>query len=500
MSLNSIGQSNIGCFSVGGSSTEYAKKMAVTYDGNYVIAGFSNSFGVSQDCYIIKVDPAGIVMWSHQASFGGNAAEDFYDVMETSDHSIVATGVSNYLIAVVKYSETGVEQWSKTIAVSGNDVAYSVIETSDGGYLIVGYTETDQIYVIKLSTSGSKVWEKTFHNQDNPFGGDVLGLCVNKTIDEHYIIGGWCPGIPNYYYALCLDSIGNVLWAKQSTDQGASYDFAATPDSGFVMAGFTYVTSSIAGDAQLAKFDKAGNLEWSKIYGSDSLFDAFYSVEATTDGGFIMAGEVTDFNFINRAYIMKTDDQGNVEWSKVVGGPPFANAKFEDVKQTSDGGYAATGGIGTNVGNMYAAKFDANGNICPDCHPGFYGSDSLGTQFTNITMVEDPNVGTIADVTLDQFSGGDLVSYCFETGVENVPENISLTVYPNPSSSGIFEVSLLAGISNATMKVCDVTGKILMSKNSTGRSMFINLSDRASGVYFLFIEHDHQQFSAKLIK
>jgi Secretion system C-terminal sorting domain len=287
------------------------------------------------------------------------------------------------------------------------------------------------------------------------------------------------------------------LWAKQSTHTGIPYGLVATADSGFILAGYASFTTY---DAQLSKFDKQGNLEWSKAYG-DSLIDIFYSVGATDDGGLIAAGVTKNDKFfpdnILSGYIVKTDSLGNLEWSRMLGDNLHVSS-FNDVHQTMDGGYVAGGEY---YDNFFVAKFDENGNICDDCLPADYGSEAPGTGFTDITMGFDSDTGVVEELVYDQYTGGELTVLCLNTGIETVNESLSLTVYPNPSPSGNFEIALPAGISNTTMKVCDVTGKILMIKNSTGgNNIFINLSDRANGIYFLFIEHDNQQFAMKLIK
>ena len=497
-------QNNVGCFSIGGSSYDYAKSMVVTYDDNYVVAGLSGSFSASQNCYIAKVSPVGDVIWSH--AFGGNFTDVLYNVIEATDHSIVATGASDGSVLVVKYNDAGVQQWNKKISAATGDVGYAVVETPDGGFFVAGHNDVSRAYLVKLDANGNKLWEKTLYNQNNPFES-TTALCAGQTVDGRLLVGGWCPGVPNYSLVMCLDQNGVILWSKQSDYAGVNYAFAATPDSGFAMVGFNYRNVS---DAQLVKFDKDGNTEFSRVY-SDSIREIFYSIDVTTDGGFIMAGEAKNDQFppnsIQLAYIVKTDSLGNVEWSKVLGSPPSVTGKFEAVHQTSDGGYVAAGAHNNDGANVFIAKFDANGNICAACNAnGPYGIDNLGEQYVDVTMVEVAGIGAVTDFApADVSAAGSSLTMCMVTGVNAlVDESMSVFVSPNPSShETTIEFSILQ-TENVSVSIYDVTGRrvatLVEGMLPSGRHRVTwNVANQNAGVYFLKFRGGQRTVTEKLV-
>lgn len=122
-------QNNTCCFHIGGSDFETAKAMVVTYDGNYVIGGITFSYGLGffdQNFYIVKTEPSGNIIWSY--AFGNGFLEVCYDLIETSDHGIVAVGVAGTgNMLAVKYDENGNQLWLKTIDILISEEAFAVI-------------------------------------------------------------------------------------------------------------------------------------------------------------------------------------------------------------------------------------------------------------------------------------------------------------------------------------------------------------------------------------
>jgi hypothetical protein len=208
--------------------------------------------------------------------------------------------------------------WSKTFA-SGQ--VYSIQETADSGYVLSGYTTifgggNSDAYIIKADSSGSHIWAKTF--------------------------GG--------------------------SDQDAMYSVQETTDGGYIFTGGTHSFSTGWNDAYLIKTDESGNHLWSKTFGG-SMREYAYSVQETTDGGYIMAGLTSSFGAEeDDVYIIKTDESGNHLWSKTFGGSRWEYTY--SIKQTTDGGYivaGSTNSFGRGWGNFYIIKTDSNGN-CPEAN------------------------------------------------------------------------------------------------------------------------------------
>jgi len=262
---------------------------------------------------------------------------------------------------------SAVKKWSKTFGGSKDDEGDSVQQTSDGGYIVVGHTSSygagySDVYLIKTDASGNKVWEKTFG------GGNIdVGESVQQTSDGGYIVAG---GTMPYgtgkggVYLIKTDASGNKVWEKTfggKDDEGHSVQ--QTSDGGYIVAGITNSYGAGGYDVYLIKTDASGNKVWEKTFGG-SKDEEWSSVQQTSDGGYIIAGDTMSYGAgVSDVYLIKTDASGNKVWEKTFGGNKGDSGKL--VQQTSDGGYIVVGttnSYGAGVLNVYLIKTDANGN------------------------------------------------------------------------------------------------------------------------------------------
>ena len=235
--------------------------------------------------------------WSK--TFGGSSTDYGSSVKQTSDGGYIIAGatesfgVANMDVWLIKTNSTGHEEWNVTFNSSGRDYGHSVEQTSDDGYIIAGYTgpragEFD-VWLIKTDSSGNKLWDKTFGG-----AGDNRGHSVEQTSDGGYIITGrtGSDGLGKAdVWLIKTDSNGNEQWNKTF---GGSYDDAAwsvqqTLDGGYVIAGFTISYGAGDNDVWLIKTDSSGNMAWNKTFGGAE-DDIGLSVQQTSDGGYIIAG------------------------------------------------------------------------------------------------------------------------------------------------------------------------------------------------------------------
>ena len=241
--------------------------------------------------------------------------------------------------------EASLTTWSRTYGGENVDSAESVIQTSDGGYTIVGCTES--------------------------FGDGLRSFWLVKT--DSYGIGGWT----RTYGGERLD---------------VAYSVVETSDGGYAIAGLTYSFGAGSADFWLVKTDATGNMQWSQSYGGEG-DDRAESLIESTDGGFVLAGvkdavrHQWDGHPIGGNFLLvKTDASGSMEWNRTYGGDSVAWA--HSMVQTSDGGYAIAG---EKSGDFWLIKTDKYG-IIPEWYPPYicvgspqkttYTTDNISLNFT----------------------------------------------------------------------------------------------------------------------
>jgi uncharacterized delta-60 repeat protein len=355
----------------GGSDDDRARSVQETIDGGYIVAGYTWSSSEREDVYILKLDANGNKLW--EKTFGGSDNDGAWSIQQTNDGGYVVAGYTSsfgagsYDVYVLKLDATGTKVWEKTFGGSYDDRAYCIQQTSDGGYIVAGYTwsssEWEDVYILKLDANGNKLWEKTFGGSDNDGA-----WFIQQTIDGGYIVAGYTKSYGSGWYnayLLKLDGAGNKVWEK--VFGGSSWDEARsiqqTNDGGYVVAGYTSSFGAGSYDVYVLKLDTSGKEVWSKTFGGSS-DDLAWSIQQTNDGGYIVAGYTKSFGAGSEdVYILKLDANGNKLWEKTFGGSYDERAYC--IQQTSDGGYIVAGYTSSfGVGNydVYIIKMDANGN------------------------------------------------------------------------------------------------------------------------------------------
>lgn len=201
----------------GGSDDDRARSVQETIDGGYVVAGYTWSSSEREDVYILKLDANGNKLW--EKTFGGSDNDGAWSIQQTNDGGYVVAGYTSsfgagsYDVYVLKLDTSGKEVWSKTFGGSSDDLAWSIQQTNDGGYIVAGYTKSfgagsEDVYILKLDANGNKLWEKTF-------GGsyDERAYCIQQTRDGRYIVAGYTSsfGVGNYdVYIIKMDANGNT--------------------------------------------------------------------------------------------------------------------------------------------------------------------------------------------------------------------------------------------------------------------------------------------------
>ncbi|RJS68305.1 hypothetical protein CW714_10330, partial [Methanophagales archaeon] len=285
-------------------------------------------------------------------TFGGTNWDEARSVQQTSDGGYIIAGFTESYGAgkrdfwLVKTDSNGNEEWNKTFGGTDRDAAYSVQQTSDGGYIIAGYTESygagyDDFWLVKTDSNGNEEWNKTFGGISSDWA-----YSVQQTSDGGYILAGytWSYGAGKRcdFWLVKTDFEGNEEWNKTfgGTDWDEASSVQQTSDGGYIIAGGTRSYGAGRCDFWLVKTDFEGNEEWNKTFGGTSS-DWAYSVQETSDGGYIIAGETGSYGAGEDFWLVKTDFNGNEEWKKTFGG--ISSDWASSVQQTSDGGYIIAG-------------------------------------------------------------------------------------------------------------------------------------------------------------
>jgi len=359
----------------GGEYDDAAYSIHQTTDGGYIVAGWTKSFGSGgEDVYILKLNSKGEVQW--QKTFGGEGSDWVNSIQQTTDGGyIVAGGTSSFGtgetdVYILKLNSKGEVQWQKTFGGEGSDWVNSIQQTTDGGYIVAGGTssfgtgETD-VYILKLNSKGEVQWQKTF-------GGESFdGVnSIQQTTDGGYIVAGGTNSFgtgETDVYILKLNSKGEVQWQKTFGGEGSDWvnSIQQTTEGGYIVAGWTESFETGGHDVYILKLNSEGQLEWQKTFGGEGSDDEAKSIQQTMDGGYIVAGSTYSFGSGGYdVYILKLNSKGEVEWQKTFGGEGSDGAI--SIQQTTDGGYIVAGwteSFGSGYKDVYILKLDSKGEV-----------------------------------------------------------------------------------------------------------------------------------------
>lgn len=384
-----------------GSDDDQARAIQQTKDGGYIVAGFSKSTngqvtghhgGSVYDYWLVKTDVSGNIQW--QKSYGGTNFDIANSVQQTTDGGYIIAGGSSSQNGditftggyrrndywIVKTDATGNIIWQKTLGGSGSDVAQSVSQTIDGGYIIAGssYSTNGDVtgnhgnqdyWIVKLNANGGLVWQKALGGT----GSDVA-TSAQQTADGGYIVCGFTSSnngnvTGNHgatdYWVVKLNSTGNLLWQKTygGSSSDDAYSIKQSADGGYFVAGQSSSTDGnvtgnhgSAGDYWVIKLNAAGSLLWQKALGGTD-YDIAFNLSLTNDGGCVVAGTArsVDGNITKPRgdydyWLTKLNSSGTLNWQLSLGGSDYDEAYA--VQQTADSGYVVAGFTFSNDGDV----------------------------------------------------------------------------------------------------------------------------------------------------
>lgn len=318
-----------------------------TADGGYILVGNTATRGEGSDLWLIRTDQSGDPIWSR--ILGGSGEDIGYFVKETSDGGFIITGSTESFgmgeerLWLIKTDSNGSRIWDRTFGgfvSSSGDGGWSVDETKDGGYIVTGYTQSQgrgrkDLWLLKTDDLGNRIWDRTYGGRE-----DDVGISVLQSRDGGYIVAGRTASFGkggDDIWLVKTDSVGKEVW---NATFGGSKD-----DAGFqvveLMDGYALVGRTESGSDKdriiLIRTDLSGQKLWERAYRGGS----GTSLQMTDVGGFIIAGRIDSKDSGRDALIIKTDSSGNEEWARVFGGGADDIGTF--AVQNRDGDYIMAG-------------------------------------------------------------------------------------------------------------------------------------------------------------
>ena len=340
----------------GGSKDDVAKGVAATEDGGLIIASTTRSFGHGKtDMNVMKLDEKGNKLW--QKNFGGERKETASAITQTADGGYIAVGstksygAGGYDFYIVKMDANGEKIWEKVAGGAAKDDATAVTATKDGGVLVLGTTKSYgtgsyNYYAVKLDAKGELEWEQVAGGKDWDIPSGVA-----EADDGSFLLVGKSESFgENSYdgYVVKLSSQGKFIWEK--TFGGKKEDMisgiAKGKDGGFLMVGKTKSYKDKKGDAFIIKLDKDGKKVFVKTYG-DKGKDRAFAVTATADGGYAITGSSRTMSYGRTDFILiMMNKDGEITGSNHYG------AKKEEIAygitELKDGGLVMVGDTKTH--------------------------------------------------------------------------------------------------------------------------------------------------------
>ena len=479
--------------SLGGSDDDIASSIQQTADGGYIIVGssYSNDGDVTEnqgndDFWIVKLDDLGIIEW--QNSFGGSSRDIAYSVQQTPDGGYIVAGESFsndgdvtgnqglYDFWIIKLDDQGVLVWQKTLGGSGQDLLRSIQHTNDNGYIVAG---------ISSSTDG-----------------DVTG--------NHGDFDIW---------VVKLNEDGNLQWQKSygGSESDFAYSVQQTTDGGYIVAGGSYsndgdVTGNHGdGDYWVLKLNSTGNIQWQKTLGGTN-WETARSIQQTLDGGYIICGEssstdgdVTGNHEYYDFWVVKLTESGTIEWQQSYGGSALEVAY--SVQQTIDGGYVIAGysnstdeDITANYGgkDYWVVKISAVGII--EWQRSMGGSsdeeaNSIQQTLDGGYIIAGYTESNDAEVSVNH-GGADYWVVKLKPDPLNVDAYNNLVMaYPNPVTS-ILNIAAKEPIESVA--VLNSLGQEVMASSHFETVIKLDLSGLLPNIYFIQVTTEKSRQSFKI--
>lgn len=428
-------------------------------------------------------------------------------VIKTNDGHYVMAGKkeanNNIDIFLLKTSTDGTTVWEKTFGSSEEEDAYAVLELADGGFMVLGYDYGAGTMFYRTDASGNLLWSKTVTSPVKCF--DFV-----RTPDNGFALIGEHTGFFADYliYLIRTNSDGDTLWTRQfgqGNNVNTPYSLALTTDGGFVLTGET-TSPPTAGenDIFLIRTDANGNQLWDKRFGTPALIEQGYSVLPTSDGGFLVGGTTIDVLFSSSSgFLIKTDANGDTLWTRTYDfSKDYLFNQIEDVVLTADGGYALCGWAGDFSGDIFGFihRTDTLGAVVQTRQ--YYGAGICTLR--SVALSDD------GELVATGFTQGSLLGlpdiYLLKTNdvvlSTTKPIEPFASISPNPAKRGHhWQITLAETPSLAERRwtLTDLNGKTAWQLNTTATQVNIPVPQAGNTFVLTLISHTGKTVSRKLL-
>ena len=491
---------------IGGGSEDWGNSIIQTSDGGFAVVGVTFSFGAgSSDIFFAKFDATGTLEWAR--AIGGASWDKGYSLIQTSDGGFAVIGATYSFgageedLLLLKLTPSGSLEWAYSIGGTNDDWGNSIIQTPDGKYIVIGKTESfdSGIFLTKVTPTGSIEWSR------------LIGGTIDKhsfaiqTRDRGFAIVGYVESPNDNLFIAKIDSMGIVEWARSAggTGEDKGHSIIQTSDDGFlVIGGYGYNSyTGTGGDLLLIKFSSTGSVEWTRTLGGRE-YDWGYSVVQMADGNFAVVGKTESFSSghytSSQLFFAKVDSTGTLNWAyKVEGECGYS------IVQASDEGLIAVGERGND---LFIIKFDPEGNTCigenisptvTDVGLTITSSspscDSINPMITAVTPAVGNVIPTVTNICTDKIE------------LKSIPQKFKITITPNPFNSSC----IITVPQKARVKICDLEGRVLYTdfpiscdkKDSRAEKTFVWSPNNSvpSGIYLLQVTIANELITKRII-
>ena len=484
------------------SPVEMINSAIQTTDSNIILAGGVRNSSSNDGIFITKINLLGDTLWtkSYAMNVGSQKSSMAKSVVETSDGGLFITGYTqafsnNYKFCILRTDSLGDTLWTRTVdhLQVAQNYGYSGLQTNDGNFVSFGRQGKFNVdfFLNKFDIVGNLLWTKSYDLQ----GEFDFGNYVDETYDNGFMMGGTQGQVSNQKIIIMkADSAGNFLWGKKFYG-GVSEEcniVKQTADSGYLIGGFTKSFGAGFNDILLIKTNSVGDTLWTRVYGTTS-DDQCTSFIQTADQGYVLTGITRNpITGYDQYLLLKLDSNGNSLWSKVYGfGSLYMIAM--DVIQTSDNGFLICGEDG------YVVKTDEFGNS--------------GCNETSVTLTVSSAPLVISSIipstissaalgfaTLNYNVGADFMNQCVGLGIGAERNDRGINIFPNPASEKL-TIDLPENLLNSQLYFYDILGEKKLELSLPNEVKYeLDISALSPGAYLILIKSEKNVYNGKFIR